>query len=83
MGAFRVEIEIGNPEGTRFEVTNALLDTGASYATVPGSMLRALGVPPHDQFTFILADGRRIRRDVGQTWIRIDGRSVITLIVFG
>jgi|TARA_B100000315_G_C14313300_1_gene467367 predicted aspartyl protease len=46
-------------------------------------MLRNLGVPVHDQVTFILADGSRIQRAVGQTWIRIDGRSVITLVVFG
>ena len=60
-----------------------MVDTAASITTLPGSTLRELGVSPHDQLTFALADGRRIQRDVGQTWLRIDGRSVITLVVFG
>ena len=83
MGTFRVNIEIGDPEGTRYQAVNALVDTGASYTTVPGSILSGLGVPPHDQLTFILADGRRIRRDVGRTWILINGKSEITLVVSG
>ena len=83
MGIFRTDMEIGNPSGSRFETVSALVDTGASLTTLPGSFLYGLGVTPHDQFTFILADGRRIQRDVGQTWIRIGARSVITLVVFG
>ena len=83
MGTFRVDIEIGDPEGARFQAVNALVDTGASYTMVPGSVLEGLGVSPHDQFTFILADGRRIQRDVGRTWVHINGKSEVTLIVFG
>jgi len=76
-------MEIGTPDGARFETVSALVDTGASITAVPASMLDDLGVLPHDQLTFALADGRRIQRDVGQTWIRIDGRTVITLVIFG
>ena len=83
MGTFSVPIEIGNPDGTQYETIRALVGTGANYTTVPAPLLRELGVPVHDQVTFILADDRRIRRDVGRTWIRIDGRSEITLVVFG
>ena len=61
----------------------ALVDTGASYTSVPATLLQRLGVPVRDQVTFILADGRQILRDVGRTWIRIDGKSEITLVVFG
>lgn len=83
MGTFRNNIEIGDPAGSRFVTVNALVDTGASITSVPGSLLNELGVLPHDRLNFLLADGRRIERDVGQTWIRIDGRSVITLVLFG
>lgn len=83
MGTFRKDIEIGTPDASRYESYTALVDTGASMTTLPASSLRELGVEPHDQLTFALADGRRIQRDVGQTWIRIDGRAVITLVVFG
>ena len=37
MGTFNADIEIGNPEGSRFETVNALVDTGASMTSLPGS----------------------------------------------
>ncbi|MDP2948553.1 MAG: retroviral-like aspartic protease family protein [Chloroflexota bacterium] len=83
MGTFHYAIEVGDPQGTRFERVEALVDTGASYTVAPAPMLQQLGVTPHDRVVFFLADGRQIERDVGQTWVRIDGRSVITLVVFG
>ena len=83
MGTFSKDIEIGSPDGSRYETFSALVDTGASITTLPASALRELGVEPHDQLTFALADGRRIQREVGQTWIRIDGRAIITQVVFG
>lgn len=29
------------------------------------------------------ADGRHVEHDIGHGWIRVDGRTVITLVVFG
>ncbi len=83
MGTFSAAIEIGDPTGFRFETVTALVDTGASLTTLPGSLLQSLGVIHHTEFTFVLADGREIQRPVGQTWIRVAGQSVITLVVFG
>lgn len=82
MGTFTVAVEIGNPSGTRFEPVNALVDTGASVTTLPSSLLEGLGVAPHTEFTFVLADGREIQRPVGRTWMRIGDRSEITFVVF-
>ncbi len=83
MGTFRVPIEIGDPQGERYEQVEATVDTGASYTLVPASMLQQLGVTSHDRLTFFLADGRKLERDVGRTWIRVDGKAEITLVVFG
>ena len=82
MGTFSTEIEIGDPSGIQFESVMALVDTGASVTTLPTPLLDSLGVVPHTQFTFILADGREIQRPVGRTWIRIGERSEITLVAF-
>ena len=82
MGTFTAEVEIGNPSGTRFRTVTALVDTGASVTTLPGSILEDLEVVPHTEFTFVLADGREIQRPVGRTWMRIGDRSEITLVVF-
>ncbi len=83
MGTFSVNIEIGDPDGYRFVSVQALVETGASYTIVPSPLLRRLDVAVHGQVAFILADGRTIQRDIGQTWIRIDGHSIITIVVFG
>ena len=76
-------MEIGNPEGTSFETVEALVDTGASFSWVPRDLLERLGVQAQDRWEFEVADGRIIQRDVGRTWVRIDGRNEITLVVFG
>jgi len=83
MGTFRVTIEIGDPGGQRFETVEALVDTGATYTTASARLLARLGVVPHTRDTFVLADGRRVERDIGRTWVRVDGRGEITLVVFG
>jgi len=83
MGTFRVSIEIGDPRGERYEQVEALVDTGATYTTAPASILQRLGVTPHDRVTFIMADGRRIERQVGRTRVRVDGKAEVTLVVFG
>ena len=82
MGVFAVDIEIGSPDGSRYEVVEALVDTGASYTMVPGNVLRGLGIEPHTQFNFIMDDGSYIEREVGRTWVRIGNQSEITLVVF-
>jgi predicted aspartyl protease len=46
-------------------------------------MLERLGVETVGPWEFETADGRVIERDVGRTWVRIDGRREVTLVVFG
>jgi predicted aspartyl protease len=50
---------------------------------LPRVMLTRLGVQPHASRTFVLASGDQIRRDVGQAWVRIDDRELMTVVVFG
>ncbi|MBI4329239.1 MAG: retroviral-like aspartic protease family protein [Chloroflexi bacterium] len=83
MGTFRVPIEIGDPQGQRYETVQALVDTGATYTTVPASLLRRLGIVPRTRAPFRLADGSLREMELGQTWIRVDGHEVITIVVFG
>lgn len=83
MGTFRVTIEIGDPTGSRYREMSALVDTGASYTALPGSLLQELGVVPLERWPFRLADRRQIERDVGETRVRLDGRVRTTIVVFG
>ena len=59
------------------------MDTGAAYTTLPSYMLRELGIAPMDKRRFLLADGRRVWNDIGRAWVTIDGKSEVTLVVFG
>lgn len=82
MGTFSVRLEVGDPQGLRYEAVEALVDTGASYSVIPASLLRRLGVVPYESAPFLLADGREVEREIGRTWVRLDGRTQITLVVF-
>jgi len=83
MGTFKVKLEIGDPQGRRWETVEALVDTGASFSMVPRPLLERLGVTAQEKVPFQLADGRSIQCDVAQTQVRIDGRVRTTLVVFG
>jgi clan AA aspartic protease len=82
MGTFRVQIEIGDPQGQRFESVEALVDTGATNTAFPASQLRGLGVSPHRRAIFELADGRQTELEIGRTWVRVNGELEQTQVVF-
>ena len=82
MGTFSTPIGIGSPDGRRWESLDALVDTGASIASVPASVLRGLGVEPMRTEWFTFAQGETREMEIGQTWIRIGDREVVTLVLF-
>lgn len=83
MGTFSYLIGIGTPDGSRYEEIQALVDTGSSYTVVPTSLLSRLGVSRAEKRPFRLADDRIVEKDIGYTQVRIDARSVVTIVVFG
>lgn len=83
MGTFHIRLEIGNVEDSRFQPVDALVDTGASLTRVPRSVLERLGVGPLEPWPFRLADDRQVQYEVGQTQIRLGGRTRFTPVVFG
>ena len=82
MSILSVQISIGDTAGERWQDLSATVDTGAFISSVPGSILRDLGVSPVTQDTFRLADGTRKTVDVGYTWLRLNGQRVMTYIAF-
>ena len=82
MGVFTAPIEIGDPENQNWVSLDALVDTGASITAVPASILHRLNVHPIAKHEFEFAQGEVREMDVGQTWIRVQGREVITLVLF-
>ncbi len=83
MGSFRVQVEIGDPAGNRFDTIEALVDTRATYTWVPRDLLERLGVRPEEEWPFVLADGREVSYGIAWIRVRIDGRTQPTITIFG
>jgi len=83
MGSFRVRIDVGDPQGQRFEPLEALVDTGATYTWVARSILQRLGLQPLWQRPFVLADGRQVLYDMAWTMVRLNEEVRPTILVFG
>jgi len=84
MGFTSVAVEISNLEAPeRAAKLPMLVDSGASSSVVPSAILRRLGVRPRGWDVFTLADGRRIRRQVGAVWFRVGRRRAASNVVFG
>ena len=83
MGTFSWPLRISSMDGQHVRDIEATVDTGAAHTTVPGRLLRELGVTPIGKRRFLLAGGRRIYMDYGHAWATVDDDSVVTLVVFG
>ena len=50
---------------------------------MPRDVLHRLEVPVQARWEFELANGQIIEREIAQTWVRYNGNSHITIVVFG
>ena len=84
MGLFRttIEIESWDQRGRRRVVPDTLVDTGSEYTWVPREVLESLGVTAQRKQAFVVADGRRIERDIGYALVRAGGAEAPDLVVF-
>ena len=83
MGTFYHEIQVFSANGDRSETVDALVDTGASYSQVPGSILQRLGIFPTDTAEAELADGRVVEDPIAEVRVEINGRATFTWVTFG
>ena len=83
MGEVHITIEVGDPRGECFEPLEVMVDTGATFTSVPGDLLRRLGVPVHQTVQSQLADGNMDPVDVADTMIRLEGQQFPTPVIFG
>ena len=76
-------MEVSSPDGSRWETVEALVDTGASYSQVPGSILQRLGIFPTDTVEAELADERVVEDPIAEVRMRIYGLETFTWVTFG
>ena len=82
MSVLRVQISVGDTERRQWQDLFAVVDTGTFMSAVPGSVLRDLGVEPAMKDIGQSADGTEKEVDVAYTWLRLDGREVMTHVIF-
>ena len=82
MGLFSWPFEIGNLNGDVFEWVEGLVDTGATFSSLPASTLGRVGVEATEIVEFELADGSVIQRPLGDAKVRVEGMEAITAVIF-
>ena len=82
MGVFSIDVSIGNLEQQQWVDLSAMVDTGAFLMSMPGSLLREIGITPSYTDNFRTADGGIRSMEVGPARLRLNGREVITYIAF-
>ena len=81
MGTFSAEIEIFAVDGTASESHAAVVDTSASYLSLPRSILERLGYRSIDTQRVISASGQTTIWHVTEVKIRLEGRELTVLVV--
>lgn len=82
VGTFSVEIEIGGQDREIWATVVALVDTGASITSAPSSVLSELGVEPAAKQLFQFAQDETRLMDIGYARVRLEGREIITQMLF-
>ena len=74
MGLFQVQIEVLPADSGLAQTQSVLVDTGASYLTLPRSLLASLGYRVIDRQRVIFATGEKAVWDVAEVRNRLQGR---------
>jgi clan AA aspartic protease len=67
----------------KFADVEFLVDSGAVYSLVPGSILDELAIEPYREVSFSLADGTSIKRKVASAYFEFEGEGGPAPVVYG
>ena len=84
MGIFRTTIGVESVvyRGVVQYIADTLVDTGSELTWIPRDILQSIGVAVERRRAFIVADGRRIERDIGYAVIHAGGSATVDEVVF-
>jgi len=84
MGLTYARMKIKKGYGSKKCIEERLLvDSGAIYTVIPGEDLSKLGIVPHSEEEFELANGEGIKRKVGDAHYEYKGKKGSAPVVFG
>ncbi len=82
MSTFTVSLEIADRFREQHITLEALVDTGATYTSVPRGTLTGLGIEQIEIRRFRLADNRLVEYPMGEARLRLDGREFTAPVIF-
>jgi predicted aspartyl protease len=84
VGIFRttIGIEHVSQPGQIHQITDTLVDTGSEFTWIPRAVLESLGIRPARRQGFVVADGRRVERDMGYAIVHAGGTATADDVVF-
>ena len=83
MGLTHIRVTVGSLTGGSTEEVVCLVDSGAVYSLIPGAVLLRLGITPHSEREFILANGEVISRRVATAAFEYQGRRGDSMVIVG
>jgi len=84
MGITFVVVTVSNPAKPKKSASHDfLVDSGALYSVMPAKDLKALGIKPNSSEEFILANGEKIKKQVGNALFEFQGKVRAAPIIFG
>ena len=84
MGIFRttIGIESASQRGPVQKLADTLVDTGSEFTWIPRGVLDSLGIKRERRRSFVVADGRKIERDIGYAIVHAGGAAAPDIVVF-
>lgn len=84
MGITFIKVTVSNPAKPKKSATHDfLVDSGAIYSVLPAKALKALGIKPSSSEEFILANGEKIEKQVGNAFFEFQGKVRAAPVIFG
>lgn len=84
MGMTEVRLKVKNPRApSKSYEADFLVDSGATYTVVPAAILKKLGIESEGEVTLYLADGRPVKRKIGNALYEYEGKERAAPVIFG
>ena len=84
MGTFNVDVTVGNlSDPSRNRRVSVMVDTGATYTTLPREIVEDLGCRPIGSRQVVLANGREEEWPIATVLLTVDGQEGPTFCLIG
>src|SRR3989344_4405625 len=84
MGLTTVRLRVSNfKDPQKFIEDNFLVDSGASITVLTDNIVKKLGIKPLYEKEFLLADGKVVKRKIGNALVKYKDMEIPTQVVLG